>query len=308
MTQAESSATAPAGFSRVPFSIARVWTIAKNTFVEATRQKVFYIVLLVGLIILASSRFFTQFTFEDQLKIIKDVGLAVITIGGALIAILLTAQMISSEVENRTIYTILSKPVWRLEFLLGKFIGMLALLFISVLLMTIVFASVLFYMEQVLIRDAETQRMGMMADQPGMATIEQVKLQIQAQVRDPNLVKAVLLAYFKLMLLTALTLFVSTFSTSMVFTVFISACIYFMGHLQATAREMWQQQGTFIAKIVMAMVAFFIPDLQSFNLADDIVAGNVVTWAHTWKVLGYGCWMTAVVTALAYAIFYYKEI
>jgi dihydroorotate dehydrogenase len=58
----------------------------------------------------------------------------------------------------------------------------------------------------------------------------------------------------------------------------------------------------------MAMVAFFIPDLQSFNLADDIVVGNVITWAHTWKVIGYGAWMTAIITALAYAIFYYKEI
>lgn len=307
MTQAESTSSSTGTKASVPFSFVRVWTIAKNTFVEATRQKVFLIVLVAALIILSLSRFFTQFTFEDQLKIIKDVGLAVITIGGSLIAIILTAQLLTSEVENRTIYTILSKPVWRLEFLLGKFLGMLVLLFVSVAIMSLVFTFVLFYMEQVLIRDAATQA-GVAADKTGLATIQQVTMQIKAQVRDPNLIKAVLLGYAKLVLLTAITMFVSSFSTSMIFTVFISACIYFMGHLQATAREMWSTQGTALAKVGMAMVAFFIPDLQSFNLADDIVVGNVITWAHTIKVLGYGAWMTAVITALAYAIFYYKEI
>ncbi len=307
MSQAEANPAMKPVRAGVPFSFSRVWTIAKNTFVEATRQKVFLIVLVVGLFMLVVSQFFTQFTFEDKLKIIKDIGLAVISVGGAVIAILVTAQLISKEVEERTIYTILSKPVWRLEFLLGKFLGMIVLLFVSVAVMSVVFTCVLFYMEQVLIKDAASQA-GVAADKYGMATIQQVVLQIKAQVRDPNLIKAVLLAYVKLVLVTALTLFVSTFSTSMIFTVFISVCIYIAGHLQATAREMWQSQGTPLAKVGMAMVAFFIPDLQSFNLADDIVIGNIITWVHACKVIGYGAWMTAIVTALAYAIFYYKEI
>ena len=291
----------------VPFSLVRVWTIATNTFVEATRQKVFLIVLIVCIIILAISRLFTQFTFEDQLKIIKDIGLAVITIGGMLIAILLTAQLLASEVENRTIYTILSKPVWRLEFLLGKFFGMLILLLVSVALMSLVFTFVLFYMETVLIKEALSQ-VGAVADRTGLATNAQVVQQIKTQVRDPNLIKAILLGYAKLVLVTAITMFVTSFSTSMIFTVFISFCIYIAGHLQATAREMWQGQGTMVAKAGLMLVSFFIPDLQSFNLADDIVVGNVITWAHTWKVIGYGGMMTVIVMALAYAIFYYKEI
>jgi ABC-type Na+ efflux pump permease subunit len=307
MTQEASSISPPKTKASVPFSLGRVWTIAMNTFVEATRQKVFLIVMLVCVVILASSRLFTQFTFEDQLKIIKDIGLAVITVGGALIAIILTAQLLASEVENRTIYTILSKPVWRLEFLLGKFLGMVVLIFISVLIMSAVFTLVLFYMERVLINDAVTGA-GMAADRTGLANMQQVVSQIQLQVRDPNLIKAVLLAFSKLVLLTAIAMFVASFSTSMIFTVFISGCIYFMGHLQSTAREMWQGQGTLLAKAGMALVAFFVPDLQSFNLADDIIVGNVITWGHTLKVVGYGAGMSALIMALAYAIFYYKEI
>lgn len=307
MTQEASSTISPEAVkARVPFSLARVWTIAKNTFVEATRQKVFLIVMVVCFIILLSSRLFTQFTFEDQLKIIKDIGLAVITIGGALIAIILPAQLLASEIENRTIYTILSKPVWRLEFLLGKFLGMVTLLLVSVVLMSLVFTFVLGYMERVLVQET-LSGMGMTSDRTGLASNQQVVDQIKAQVRDPNLIKAVLLAFSKLLLLTAIAMFVASFSTSMIFTVFISFCIYIMGHLQSTAREMWQGQGTMLAKLGMMLVAL-IPDLQSFNLADDIVVGNVITWAHTLKVLGYGVGMTAVIMALAYVIFYYKEI
>jgi len=291
----------------VPFSLARVWAIATNTFVEATRQKVFLIVLLVCVFILASSRFFTQFGFQDQLKMIKDIGLGVIAFGGMVIAIILTAQLLASEVENRTIYTILSKPVWRLEFILGKFVGMVLLMLASVLLMSAVFVLVLFYMERVLISET-LAGFGMAADQTGLATNEMVIQQIKAQVRDLNLIKAVLLAFTKLVLVTAIAMFVASISTSMIFTVFISFCIYIMGHLQSSAREMWQDQGTVLAKFGMFMVAFFIPDLQSFNLIDDIIVGNVITWAHTLKVLGYGVGMTALIMALAYSIFYYKEI
>lgn len=307
MTQAEATPSTVGTKARVPFSFGRVWTIAKNTFVEATRQKVFLIVLVVGLFLLLISQLFTQFTFEDRIKFLKDFGFGVITIGGSVISVILTASLLSKEIEDRTIYTILSKPVWRLEFLLGKFIGMLVLLLISIGIMAVVFTGVLFYMEQLLIKDAAVQA-GVAADQTGLATIQQVTMQIKAQIRDPNLIKAIILVYFKLVLVTALTLFVSTFSTSMIFTVFISACIYLMGHLQASAREMWSTQGTPLAKFGMLLVAFFIPDLQSFNLVDDIVVGNVITWVHTWKVLGYGIWMTSIITALAYAIFYYKEI
>src|SRR5690242_8206100 len=111
--------------TKVPLSLARIWTIARNTFTEAMRQKVFLIVLVVGIVILGLSRFFSQFSFgeqlsplpfADQIKAIKDCSLAVISIIGAFLAIILTSIMIFNEVENRTIYTILSKPVWRLEF------------------------------------------------------------------------------------------------------------------------------------------------------------------------------------------------
>ena len=99
-----------------------------NTLTEAVRQKVFNFFLIIGLVFIASASFFAQFTFGEQMKFIKDTCLGVISVISTLIAIVGTAQLLPSEVENRTIYTILAKPVRRFEFLLGKFFGSLLLL------------------------------------------------------------------------------------------------------------------------------------------------------------------------------------
>ena len=106
---------------RVGFSAHRVSVIAVNTLTEAVRQKVFILFLLIGLVFIASAIFFAHFSFGEQMKFIKDTCLGVISVISTLIAIVGTAQLLPSEVENRTIYTILAKPVRRFEFLLGKF-------------------------------------------------------------------------------------------------------------------------------------------------------------------------------------------
>src|SRR3989304_2598197 len=100
----------------VGFSPKRVWIIALNTFTEAARQKVFNVLLIFALVIIASASFFAQFTFTEQLKFVKDFCLGALSVFGTLIAIVGTAQLLPGEVENRTIYTILAKPVRRFEF------------------------------------------------------------------------------------------------------------------------------------------------------------------------------------------------
>src|SRR5271154_157280 len=140
----ETTTAAPsARQERVGFSLHRVGVIAVNTLTEAVRQKVFILFLLIGLVFIASAIFFAQFTFGEQMKFIKDTCLGVISVISTLIAIVGTAQLLPSEVENRTIYTILAKPVWRFEFLLGKFYGSVLLLTLSVAAMCLLFGAVL---------------------------------------------------------------------------------------------------------------------------------------------------------------------
>src|SRR5580704_442291 len=217
MTEAAAVAAPSASHERVGFSLNRVGVIGVNTLTEAIRQKVFIFLLLVGLVFIGSAIFFSQYSLgeQEQLKVIKDTCLGIISVISTLIAIVGTAQLLPSEVENRTIYTILAKPVRRFEFLLGKFYGSVLLLVLSMVAMCLVFAGVLWVKEQSMIRELSQTYLG-----ETHAAAEQANQQIQ-QVRvavvDVNLVKAILADLVKAILVVSITLLVSTFSTSLVF-------------------------------------------------------------------------------------------
>jgi len=97
--------------------------IAANTFREALRDRVLYLFLGFAVVLLASSKLFGILTVGDQDKIIKDMGLAGIQLFTMLIAVMMSVLLISREIESRTVYYILAKPVRRWQFLLGKYVG-----------------------------------------------------------------------------------------------------------------------------------------------------------------------------------------
>ena len=101
------------------FSPARITAIASNTLLELVRLKVFYFMLLFALLIIGSSAFMVRFTFQQQFQVLKDVSLGAMSIFTWLLATLATAMLLPKDVEDRTLYTILAKPVPRFEYLLG---------------------------------------------------------------------------------------------------------------------------------------------------------------------------------------------
>src|ERR1700747_589565 len=127
------------------FSPWRVWAIATNTLIELARQKVFYVLLLFALILIGSSVFIAQFSFQQEFQILKDVSLGAMSIFGSVLAIIASARLISQDVEDRTIYTILAKPVPRFEYVLGKLGGVLILLAVSITTMALLFVAVLYF-------------------------------------------------------------------------------------------------------------------------------------------------------------------
>src|SRR6266480_862273 len=129
-------------------SPSRILAITSNTLTELTRLKVFYVLLVFGLLLIGSSIFMAQFSFQQEFQILKDVSLGAISMFTSLLAIVATARMIPKDIEDRTLYTILAKPVPRFEYLLGKFLGVLLLLFIALSLMSAVFVGVLYLREQ----------------------------------------------------------------------------------------------------------------------------------------------------------------
>ena len=93
----------------------RIQAIGRNTFTELVRQKVFYFLLIFGLIVIGNSAFLAKFSFQEEFQMLKDVSLGAMSVFLSLLAILATATLLPRDLEDRTIFTILSKPVPRYE-------------------------------------------------------------------------------------------------------------------------------------------------------------------------------------------------
>jgi ABC-type Na+ efflux pump permease subunit len=288
-----------------PFSFSRIYAITINTITELTRQKVFYVLLVFALVLIGSSIFMAQFSFQQEFQILKDVSLGAISLFTSLLAIVATARLLPQDLEDRTLYTILAKPVPRFEYVLGRIAGVLLLLAMSTVLMAAAFFMVLYMREQAVVQTTLKQ----MASAPPAQVADALRT-VRSSAFNIDILPGILIIYLKACLLAALTLFVSTFATSNIFTIVVMAFIYFIGHLQATAREYWlHEHGSgLIARIFLAVVTLLFPDLQAFNLVDDIVAGTAISLAVFAKTAVLGIFYTTIYTLLAAFVFYGKEL
>ena len=286
-------------------SLCRIAAITSNTLTELTRQKVFYVLLVFALLLIGSSVFLAKFTFQQEFQILKDVSLGAMSIFSSLLAIVATARLISQDIEDRTVYTVLAKPVPRFDYLLGKLAGVLLLLAISIVLMTAIFLVILYAREQTALHETA----GQFANAPPEQLHDALR-GVRASAFQINLLPGIAIIYLKACLLASLTLFVSTFATTNIFTITVMAFIYFIGHLQAIAREYWLQEhgSSLITRIFLAGVALLFPDLQAFNLVDDIVAGTAISLAVFAKTALLGVFYTTIYTLLAAFVFYGKEL
>ena len=254
---------------------------------------------------IGSSIFMAQFSFQQEFQILKDVSLGAISMFTSLLAIVATARMLPRDIEDRTVYTILAKPVPRFEYVIGKIAGVLLLLAISTLVMVAAFLAVLYMREQAVLQATAKQLAAAPPDQ-----LADALRAVRASAFNVDLVPGIIIIFLKACLLTALTLFVSTFATSTIFTIVVMVFIYFIGHLEATAREYWltAHGGGLVTRVSLAIVALLVPDLQAFNLVDDIVAGTAISMAVFIKTALLGIFYTVIYTLLAVFVFYGKEL
>ncbi|MDZ4788994.1 MAG: ABC transporter permease subunit [Blastochloris sp.] len=284
-------------------SLLRLVTIAQNTLTEALRQRVLNVIFLSGLIMVGGSFFLTNLTFQEEFKFLKDLGYAAISITGTLVALMGAAQLIPAEIERRTLHTLLSKPVHRFEFVLGKYLGLIALITIMLGIMSLMFGAVLYVKEQIVLAGLQ----GVAESEQG----RQVIASVLAQSRDPQLLQALALIWAKLAVITAISVFFSTIATSTIFIVCTTLVVYFIGHLQSVARQVWLQDmhtASFLKNSFLAMVAFLIPDFQTYNLIDEIIAGNNIRWGSTLEILTYSVIYVGVALVTASLIFEDREL
>lgn len=277
--------------SAVPFSPSRVLLIAHNTVLEAARQKLFHVLLLLAFGLVLGARWFRDFNFgAPELKFLADCGFGAMTFFGAALTISATAQLFFSEIETRTALTLLAKPVWRTEFILGKFIGIVAVVAVFCALLTALLIGVLWSRETELMRDyPENFAAGRM-------------------VSYGNVLFAGFLQWLKLSVLAALALLVASFAQTQLFTVIAGFCILVICHLQYLAQDAYTRGEPSLGRFAGRVLASVFPNFQLFTMADSIAAADGPPWADVGRLTVYALGYAAAACLLAVFSFRKREI
>jgi len=256
----------------VPPPAAAIRAIALNTFREAVRDRVLYLLLVFALIIIGVSRLLSLLTVGNELKIIKDTGLAAISIFGVLTAVFVGVNLVFKEIERRTVYTLLANPVRRWQFLAGKYAGLLAVLGLNVGLMSLLLLAV-------------------------------VALHGEPVV---PLLPALALIFVELAVITAFALLYSSLTNPILAAVWTFAT-YVVGHLSWSLKLLRERVPEGISRALCDAVYWVLPNLERFNIKHQVVHGLSLADGYFSLALLYGIGYGLVVLALACVAFERKE-
>lgn len=275
----------------VPFSFSRLSLIAGNTFLEAVRQKLFNFLLLLAIGLLASAQFFKEFNFgSSELKFIADFGFGSLIFFGSTLTIATTAQLFFSEIENRTALTLLAKPIWRSEFIFGKFLGVFAVIGVFCAVTIGLMVGLLLFRENAL-----------MAQLPD--AFESGRL-----INYGDILVVGLLQWLKFGVLTCIVLLIASFSNTNLFTVVTGFFVLVICHLQYLARDAYGNVENAVLGLLVKGLSLIFPNFQLFNLADEIGQGSGVDSLLALRVALYAIAYIAVIGLLAVYSFRNREI
>lgn len=255
-----------------PARAAAVVAIALNTFREAIRDRVLYLLLVFALILIAVSRLLSLLTVGEESKIIKDVGLSAISIFAVMTAIFVGVMLVFKEIERRTIYTLLANPVTRWQFICGKFTGLLVVLALNMALMSLaLFAIVLVYGES-----------------------------------PWGLLPAILLMLVELTIIIAFALLFSSLTNPILATVW-TFTTYVVGHLSWSLKLLKEKVPEGLARTICDVVYWVLPNLDRLNVKAQVVHGQALTSRFIGESVAYGLAYAAVVLLLACWVFGRKD-
>jgi ABC-type transport system involved in multi-copper enzyme maturation permease subunit len=247
----------------------KIRAIALNTFREAIRDRVLYLLLFVAVASLIFSRLLALLTVGDRVKIITDVGLASLSLFGALMAILIGTGLVYKEIDKKTIYTLLAKPIHRWQFLLGKFFGLILVLFVMLFVMSLIFFLIL------------------LAHSKGL---------------EWGMFLALIFIFLEMCLITAVALLFSCFSTPILSSIF-SLAFYVIGHVSWGLETLIGKLNSGFAQTVARVFYTLIPDLENFNFKTEIVHHLPIPPSVFLYATLYGLCYTAFILALAVLVF-----
>ena len=272
------------------------FVIARTTFQEAVRRRWMLGMLGFGLVLMLLSTLFSSFQAGEERNFLRDFGLGFIIIITMLMAIFLGVALVPPEIERRTIFTVLSKPVDRLEFLIGKFLGLCCTLFVNMMLMSAMF---LFSYSLVMYRREGAKAFDvLMPTHPGLA------------FEITNLARALLLQYSEIIVIAALALALSLMMSGIV-AIITSFIVYFLGQM-ASYWEHVRENGTQFAlaapiSAVLTLLYYLLPKFDKFDVRERIVNNMPIAMNYWWPAFGSGLVYAAILLAVAYAFFSDRE-
>ena len=292
----------------------RIWIIASHTFTQLVRMKVFYFFIVFALLMTVASFFEVPFSrttensAEQELITLKSMAMAGMTLFSILFAIASTALLIPKDLEDRTLYTILCKPVPRLDYLIGKLIGVLFLVAASLLLMDALLSVILHFRTMDLI---QTEMEIGHARGWSQEYLDDRRASIAQQGVTWSLQAGIATIFFKAMIMASIALLISTFSSSTLFTIVIAFVIFCIGHFTADARNYWlRSQGISVSKELKLMyqgVALVFPDFQLYNIIDAAIEGKKISADIFNRLLVLTLFYSGIYTVLSWFTFRKKE-
>jgi ABC-type transport system involved in multi-copper enzyme maturation permease subunit len=224
--------------------INRVRAIAFNTFREAVRDRVLYNLILFALLMIGSSLLLGQITIGVQRQLLINLGLTAISIFGVLIAIFIGIGLVSKEIDKRTVYTVLTRPVQRWEFILGKFFGLTGTLIVNAGLMTLGFFAALLYL---------------------MHGLEH---------SDLFILVAIFFILLQFMMVTSIALLLSSFSTPIEAAI-LTFAIFAVGSFSEDLRG-FAASVTGAAHYVTVAISYVVPNFSALNVIASVAHGNAI--------------------------------
>ncbi|HVQ34928.1 MAG TPA: ABC transporter permease [Candidatus Bathyarchaeia archaeon] len=246
--------------------------VALNTFREAIRDRVLYLILAVALAVVGGSRFVAMLTVGSEVKIVKDLGLAAVSIFGLLIAVFVGVSLVSKEIERRTVFTLLAQPVARWQFIAGKYAGLLLVLAANVVLV-------------------------------GGAVLAAVALMGESPLA---LVPAIVLILVELSVVAAFSVLFSSF-TNPILAAVGTVAVYVAGHLSWSFDLLRKRVATAAARTLCDVLHAVLPNLDRLDVKADAVHGVAIPAGTFAAAAAYGAFYAIAVVVLACIVFERRE-
>ncbi len=272
----------------------KTWVIARLTASESMHQPVFFLLLGVGTLLILSAFFLPLFTIggEDRMMI-KDMNLATITLCGLLVAILSASNVVAQEIEKKTAFTVLSKPITRQQFVLGKFFGVALAILVAVAALGVVFYARYYLYYRHLwwhALSAETAAVYKNDWNTDMVCLFQ----------------GLVLSYLQVSILAAIAVAISTRLPMAVNASFCLA-VFVLGHMMENLVRLVENRGA-VASIVVRIIALILPNLGNTNIASSVSLGQKVPWAYMGLAAVYCLLYVVLGMVIAVALFREREV